>query len=106
MVNYPMGVTDSDPHFNLGEDDDLTYTPDICHLCGTPESHRMPVRQCQVCDEYTCQNCVEFDYEEVGDPPVTVCCQWLCLVCLEKEVKQTVRLLQAFIEKKERLQLT
>lgn len=60
---------------------------ETCHICGKPEDWRMNgriVRECDICEEPSCSDCVECDYDMVDDPPRYVCCQWDCKKCLEE----------------------
>lgn len=60
---------------------------ETCHICGKPEVlFGRIVRECDICEEPSCDDCVECDYDSVGDPPHFVCCQWDCRACLNKVV--------------------
>jgi hypothetical protein len=78
MSNYPAGVTDNDPHFNLpsvGDDKE-----DTCYLCGFAASFNIDcqVQECDRCERPVCSECAEVDYDFVGDPGRYVNCQWIC----------------------------
>ena len=90
MDNYPAGVTNNDPHFDLpnaheGEPD---WDDDTCCFCGKKaymnRVEGFQVSPCQECEKPVCENCVECDYDMQGDPPAYVCCQWDCPDCIKK----------------------
>lgn len=60
----------------------------ICRICGKPEGRGfdgLQIQQCDRCDEESCADCVECDYDLVGDPGSFVCRAWTCRKCLDKE---------------------
>lgn len=87
--NYPAGVSDADPHFDLPDAHvrtcpthmRTTTNPTICYLCGR-EAGRGPdglmVRECMRCEREVCEGDADTDADCVGDPPQFVLTQWIC----------------------------
>lgn len=82
MSNYPPGVTDNDPHFDMPSvHDDEGEEENACHVCHRPAVHRPDGRQlnyCDRCDHLVCDEHAEVDYDLKGDPGQYVCTQWVC----------------------------